>query len=89
MPYYVIKEIESLILNFLWKNKQPLVNRKTMYLNCAEGGVKMLKLRDFIESNQIHFIYKIISSEYENWNVIGTKMAEISRFGLQHKLFCL
>ena len=33
----------------------------------------MLNLRDFIESKQIHFIYKIISSEYENWNVIGKK----------------
>ena len=77
MPNNVIKEIESLIWNFLWKNKQPLVNRKTMYLNCSEGGVKMLNLRDFIESKQIHFIYKIISSEYENWNVIGKKWLNI------------
>lgn len=29
VPNNVIKEIESLIWNFLWKNKQPLVNRKT------------------------------------------------------------
>ena len=42
-----------------------------MYLNLDEGGVKMLNLREFVESKQIHFIYKIIQSEYENWNTIG------------------
>ena len=71
VPNNVIKEIESIIWSFLWNNKQPLVNRKTMYLNCNEGGVKMLNLRDFIESKQIHFMYKIISSDYDNWNIIG------------------
>ena len=70
VPNNVIKLIESLIWNFLWNSKQPLVNRKTMYLNLDEGGVKML-LREFVESKQIHFIYKIIQSEYENWNTIG------------------
>lgn len=71
VPNNVIKLIESLILNFVWNNKQPLVNRKTMHLSTNEGGVKILKLRDFIESKRIHFIYKIIKLEYENWNVIG------------------
>ena len=71
VPNNVIKEIESLLWNFLWNNKQPLVNRKTMYLDCNEGGVKMLNLRDFIESKRVHFMYKIISTDYEHWNIIG------------------
>ena len=71
VPNNVIKEIESIIWSFIWNNKQPLVNRKTMYLNCNEGGVKMLNLRDFIEFKQIHFMYKIISSDYDIWNIIG------------------
>ena len=71
VPNNVIKEIESLLWNFLWNNKQPLVNRKTMYLDCNEGGVKMLNLRDFIESKRVHFVYKIISTDYEHWNIIG------------------
>ena len=60
VPNNVIKLIESLMWNFLWNNKQPLVNRKTMYLKQSEGGVKMLNLREFIESKQINFMYKII-----------------------------
>ena len=71
VPNNVIKEIESLFCNFLWNNKQPLVNRKTMYLNRNEGSVKLLNLRDFIDSKHIHFMYKIISSNYDNWNIIG------------------
>ena len=31
----------------------------------------MRNLREFVESKQIHFIYKIIQSEYENWNTTG------------------
>ena len=31
----------------------------------------MLNLRDFIKSKYIHFMYRILSSDYENWNKIG------------------
>ena len=71
VPNNILKQIESLIWNFLWNNKQPLVNRRTMNLNYNEGGVKMLNLRDFIESKNIQFMYRILSSDYENWNIIG------------------
>ena len=42
-----------------------------MYLNQSEGGVKMLNLRENIESKQIKFMYKIIKPEHEHWNIIG------------------
>ena len=44
-----------------------------MYLNQSEGGVKMLNLREYIESKQIKFtcMYKIIKPEHEHWNIIG------------------
>ena len=71
VPNNVIKMIESLMWNFLWDNKQPLVNKKTMYLKQTEGGVKMLNLREYIESKQINFMYKLIQSKYEHWNIIG------------------
>ena len=31
----------------------------------------MLNLKDFTEAKRIHFIYKMIKAEYQNWNVIG------------------
>ena len=42
-----------------------------MFLKQNEGGVKLLNLREYIESKQINFMYKIIKSEYEHWNIIG------------------
>lgn len=71
MPKYIAKTIETLLWNFLWNDKQPLVNRNTMYLNTESGGINMINMKHFIESKQIKFIYKIISSEYANWNIIG------------------
>ena len=56
---------------FLWNNKHPLVNKKTKYFNSDEGGVNLLNLREFIESIHTHFVYKILKSEHENWNIIG------------------
>ena len=31
----------------------------------------MINLRRFIEAKQIKFIYKIINSKHEHWNIIG------------------
>ena len=77
VPHNIIKQIESLIWNFLWNNKHPLVNRKTMHLNLEEGGVKMLNLKNFIEAKRIHFIYKMIKAEYQNWNIIGKQWLKV------------
>ena len=42
-----------------------------MCLNLDSGGVNMINLRHFIEAKQIKFIYKIINSKPEHWNMIG------------------
>ena len=52
-----------------------------MPLKQIEGGVKMLNLREYIESKQINFMYKLIQSKYEHWNIIGSSPIFISSFG--------
>ena len=42
-----------------------------MHLNLNECGIKLLNLRKFIESKQIYFMYKIIKSDFNTWNIIG------------------
>ena len=83
IPHNINKQIESLIWNFLWNNKHPLVNRKTMHLNLEEGGVKMLNLKDFIEAKRIHFIYKMIKAEYQNWLKVLDEEYDIENFILK------
>ena len=48
---------------FLWDSKQPLVNRKTMFLNTYMGGVNMSSLQNTLMCKQIKLIYKIIKSD--------------------------
>ena len=83
IPHNINKQIESLIWNFLWNNKHPLVNHKTMHLNLEEGGVKMLNLKDFIEAKRIHFIYKMIKAEYQNWLKVLDEEYDIENFILK------
>ena len=39
IPINILRSIDTIILNFLWDEKQPLVNRKTMYLKPEDGGL--------------------------------------------------
>ena len=45
IPKNIEKEINTILWEFLWDGKQPLVNRQTMCLNLDCGGVNMINLR--------------------------------------------
>jgi hypothetical protein len=63
IPEKYKKELNDLIWKFLWDNK--------CCLNINEGGMGMINIDNFVKSNQIKFIYKIINSEMDSWNAIG------------------
>ena len=63
IPNYIVKQIDTLLWSFLWDSKQPLINRKTMFLNTYMGGVNMSSLQNTLMCKQIKLIYKIIKSD--------------------------
>ena len=71
IPNNIVKQIDTLLWSFLWDSKQPLVNRKTMFLNSYMGGVNMSSLQNTLMCKQIKRIYKIIKSDKAHWNMIG------------------
>ena len=71
IPNNIVKQIDTLLWSFLWDSKQPLVNRKTMFLNSYMGGVNMSSLQNTLMCKQIKLIYKIIKSDKAHWNMIG------------------
>lgn len=70
IPQYIIKAVEKHIWYLLWE-KQPLVNKQTMFLDAQSGGMNMVNFLQFIQARQIMSIYKFLIAEYENWKAIG------------------
>ena len=57
IPQYIIKAVEKHIWYLLWE-KQPLVNKQTMFLDAQLGGLNMVNFLQFIQARQIMSIYK-------------------------------
>ena len=86
VPQYIIKAIDKIIWEFLWDSKQPLVNKQTMFLDPLSGGLNMVNLLHFIQAKQIKSIYKILTTEHENWNAIGKSWLQCldRKFGIDY-----
>ena len=86
VPQYIIKAIDKIIWDFLWDSKQPLVNKQTMFLDPRSGGLNMVNLLHFIQAKQIKSIYKILTTEHENWNAIGKSWLQCldRKFGIDY-----
>ena len=73
IPKNIVKEIDTILWDFLWDRKQPLVNKQTMCLCVENGGMNIINVNHFIEAKRIKSIHKITNSETEHWNMIGNK----------------
>ena len=71
IPDIYMKEINTLVWNFLWDNKTNRIERNVCCLEKEEGGLGMVNLEMIINTKQINTIYKIIHSSEETWNSIG------------------
>ena len=66
-----MKEVNTLIWNFIWDNKTNRIERNVCCLEKNKGGIGMWNLDMFIKTKQINTIYKLINSPDETWNIIG------------------
>ncbi|MCG8113315.1 MAG: reverse transcriptase family protein, partial [Candidatus Thiodiazotropha taylori] len=86
-PQNIVKEIDKLLWSFLWDDKQPLVNRNTMFLDKSQGGVNMPNIHNLLMSKQIKCIYKIVMSERAHWNMIGKHWLQKLDFEFDESFF--
>ena len=66
-----MKEVNTLIWNFIWDNKNNRIERNVCCLEKNKGGIGMWNLDMFIKTKQINTIHKLINSPDETWNIIG------------------
>ena len=70
IPDIYMKEINTLVWNFLRDNKTNRIERNVCCLEEEEGGLGLVNLEMIINTKQINTIYKIIHSSEETWNSI-------------------
>ena len=67
---YVIKNIDSLIFNFLWHGKGEKIKRTTLIGLKENGGLEMCDTYTFFNSLKSKWINVLTNKEIANWKVL-------------------
>jgi hypothetical protein len=70
IPVKFEKEINSIILDFIWDGKTNQISRNVCSLPQNKGGMGMVNLNNFIKAKQVKCMHNIIHSELDKWNDI-------------------
>ena len=71
-PEKFIKELNALLLSFLWNKKPPKIKKEVLYQNISSGGLRMVELNNFIVALKITWIRRLITT-----NVKWSKLFEV------------
>ena len=57
------KLVETLLINFIWKNKRHEVSKDTLYRDIGEGGLNMINIIEFEKALKLTWIRKFIKGD--------------------------
>ena len=66
----ILTKLELMLFRFLWKDKRDKIKRKQMIQSYENGGVKMIDVRSQLETFQIKWVQRLISSDDASWKSI-------------------
>ena len=64
-PPEYLKEIEKILIDFIWRGKRHEIKKETLYLDYGNGGLNMVDISKFDQSLKITWIRKVLTGEYE------------------------
>ena len=67
IPPLVIKNAQTELFSFLWKNKKDKIKRTVMYQPLAEGGLNFVNFFAVIKSLRLAWISRLLSSTTDSW----------------------
>ena len=70
MPKDIINEINKILYNFLWNNKNEKIKRNTLIGSKFCGGIDMIDISSYITSLKIKWVKAFINKPKANWAVI-------------------
>ena len=84
IPEQLIKEINSIILNFIWDEKPPKIKKSTIIGERKHGGLKMTDFNILNKALKVAWIPRIKSESVASWKIIPNAILE--RYGGLHFL---
>ena len=70
VPTTIIKNVQSELFSFLWKNKKDKIKRAVIYQPPKEGGLHFVNLATMVKSLRLAWINKFLSDTNASWEVI-------------------
>ena len=62
-----IRDVDTLLLNFVWSNRKHLIAKKVLSLPYELGGLKMVSARSVIYTGKIMWIKRLLNDINANW----------------------
>ena len=70
VPSLVIKNVQTELFSFLWKNKKDKIKRTVMYQPLLEGGLNFVNFSAVVKSLRLAWISRLLSSTTDSWKAI-------------------
>ena len=70
VPSLVIKNVQTEVFSFLWKNKKDKIKRTVMYQPLSEGGLNFVNFSAVVKSLRLAWISRLLSSTTVSWKAI-------------------
>lgn len=67
VPEWFVKDITSIMYNFIWSGKRDKIKRNTIISKIEFGGLKMIDFENMIKSQKIMWIKRLISTKDATW----------------------
>ena len=89
-PTKAITEINNIIQNFLWKNKNEKISQKSLIQNIDNGGLKLCHFQTKVNSLILSWTKRLTSSTLQKWKLMPMKFYSCNNlqtyFNSNHKL---
>ena len=83
IPETYIKEVESVIYAFVWKNKKERLKRRVLIKNKEEGGLKVTSFKFIVDSVKLKWFLQIFESDSEQvWALLVRQYFKTSNLDL-------
>ena len=87
-PSQILKEIDKILIRFLWNNNPPKVKKSTIIGNYSDGGLKMPDIFTINTTAKVKWIKRLMASSTfaGNWQGLFLYLLNIDKNLLKHKL---
>jgi hypothetical protein len=75
-PDFVVKEIETVIYDFLWKGKRDKIKRACIINDHVNGGIKFPDIKSKLNSLSASWVRRNCNSEFARWKLIPISYLE-------------